>query len=103
MPVTKSDVTTLIFDWDGTLVDSAHLGLLAFQKTFAELGYVFPIDIYESSYSPNWYTTYQALNLPEHLWKRADELWLQMSGRRSRPFITPAIALELSPAAVNHV
>ena len=77
MPVSKSDVTTLIFDWDGTLVDSAHLGLLAFQKTFAELGYVFPIDIYESSYSPNWYTTYQALNLPEHLWKRADELWLQ--------------------------
>ena len=87
MPVTKSDVTTLIFDWDGTLVDSAHLGLLAFQKTFAELGYVFPIDIYESSYSPNWYTTYRALNLPEHLWKRADELWLQHYGEETAELI----------------
>jgi HAD superfamily hydrolase (TIGR01549 family) len=87
MPVTKYDVTTLIFDWDGTLVDSAHLGLLAFQKTFAELGYVFPIDIYESSYSPNWYTTYRALNLPEHLWKRADELWLQHYGEETAELI----------------
>ena len=87
MPVTKSDVTTLIFDWDGTLVDSAHLGLLAFQKTFAELGHVFPIDIYESSYSPNWYTTYRALGLPEHLWKRADELWLQHYGEETAELI----------------
>ena len=87
MPVTKFDVTTLIFDWDGTLVDSAHLGLVAFQKSFAELGYVFPIDIYESSYSPNWYTTYQALGLPQHLWEQADALWLQHYGQETAELI----------------
>jgi HAD superfamily hydrolase (TIGR01549 family) len=87
MPITKSEVTTLIFDWDGTLADSAHLGLVAFQKTFAELGYLFPIDIYESSYSPNWYTTYQALGLPRHLWKQADALWLQHYGEETAELI----------------
>ena len=55
MPSQKTDITTLVFDWDGTLVDSAHLGLAAFQNTFAELGFAFPADIYEASYSPNWY------------------------------------------------
>jgi len=87
MPATKSNVTTLIFDWDGTLVDSAHLGLLAFQKSFAELGYLFPLDVYESSYSPNWYTTYQALGLPEDLWERADGLWLQHYGQETADLI----------------
>ena len=38
-------ISTLLFDWDGTLADSAHLGLAAFQKTFAELGVSFGVDI----------------------------------------------------------
>jgi HAD superfamily hydrolase (TIGR01549 family) len=72
----NNSITTILFDWDGTLVDSAHLGLQAFQKAFAELGEPFPIDVYESTYSPNWYTTYEALCLPRDKWQRADELWL---------------------------
>ena len=72
----NNSVTTILFDWDGTLVDSAHLGLQAFQETFAELGEPFPIDVYESTYSPNWYATYEGLGLPRDKWHRADELWL---------------------------
>jgi len=85
MPNTNID--TLIFDWDGTLVDSAHLGLAAFQKTFAELGVAFPLDIYEAHYSPNWYSTYTALGLSEDLWERADHLWLQHYGEETAPLI----------------
>jgi HAD superfamily hydrolase (TIGR01549 family) len=73
-------ITTIIFDWDGTCVDSAHLGLAAFQKTFAELDHAFPLDIYESAYSPNWYSTYEALGLPREKWRTADELWLKHYG-----------------------
>ena len=80
-------INTLVFDWDGTLVDSAHLGLLAFQKTFAELDVPFPMEIYEASYSPNWYSTYRALGLPEELWQRADSLWLQHYGEETAPLI----------------
>jgi len=85
MPNTQ--INTLVFDWDGTLVDSADLGLLAFQKTFAELGVVFPIEIYEAAYSPNWYSTYRALGLSEDLWERADTLWLQHYGEETASLI----------------
>jgi len=80
-------ITTLVFDWDGTLADSAHLGLAAFQKTFAELGVEFPLDIYEATYSPNWYSTYEALGLPKDKWQIADELWLRHYGEDSASLI----------------
>ena len=83
----QDHINTLVFDWDGTLVDSAHLGLTAFQKTFAELGHEFPLDIYEAHYSPNWYSTYTALGLPSELWERADALWLQHYGEQSAELI----------------
>jgi HAD superfamily hydrolase (TIGR01549 family) len=87
MPDMTESITTLIFDWDGTLADSANLGLLAFQKTFAELNVAFPMDIYEASYSPNWYSTYEALGLPRDKWETADQLWLKHYGKQSAELI----------------
>jgi HAD superfamily hydrolase (TIGR01549 family) len=81
-------INTLVFDWDGTLVDSAHLGLSAFQKTFSELGHAFPLDIYEAHYSPNWYLTYESLGLPSDLWERADALWLEHYGEQTATLIS---------------
>jgi len=75
-------ITTLLFDWDGTLVDSAHLGRAAFEKTFAELGFQFSHAIYETSYSPNWYTVYEALALPRDQWQLADDLWRRHYGEQ---------------------
>src|SRR5215831_16292427 len=85
-----SSITTLVFDWDGTLADSASLGLAAFQKTFAELGVAFPQQIYEATYSPNWYSTYEALGLPKELWQVADELWLRHYGEETAQLIAGA-------------
>jgi len=82
-----NDITTLIFDWDGTLVDSAQLGLVAFEKTFSELGFPFAHAVYEARYSPNWYSTYEALGLPNELWEVADELWLRHYGEQSASLI----------------
>src|ERR1043165_1512395 len=76
-------INTLLFDWDGTLVDSAHLGLAAFEKTFSELGVVFAHEIYEAKYSPHWYSTYEALGLPKDLWQTADDLWIRHYGEQS--------------------
>ena len=83
-------VTTFLFDWDGTLADSAGLGLAAFQKTFADLGVAFPLDVYEATYSPNWYSTYQALGLPKEKWQIADDLWLQHYGEETAELIEGA-------------
>jgi HAD superfamily hydrolase (TIGR01662 family) len=88
-PITAS-VTTLLFDWDGTLVDSAQLGLTAFQQSFATLGVVFDHDIYREAYSPNWYSVYQAMGLPQDKWDRADELWTQHYGEQSAQLVDGA-------------
>lgn len=83
----NSHITTLLFDWDGTIVDSAHLGLVAFEKTFDELGVPFAHAVYEATYSPNWYSTYEALGLPKDRWQVADELWIRHYGEQSAPLI----------------
>ncbi|MEK6406356.1 MAG: HAD family hydrolase [Acidobacteriota bacterium] len=75
-------IKTLLFDWDGTLFDSARAGLLAFRKTFDDLGIAFTNEFYESRYSPNWYAMYEALNLAKDKWQMADELWLQHYGEQ---------------------
>ncbi|MGI8917877.1 MAG: HAD family hydrolase, partial [Pyrinomonadaceae bacterium] len=68
-------ISALLFDWDGTLVDSAQLGLVAYEKSFAELGVPFDHEAYRAVYSPNWLTVYEGLGLPKEHWQRADELW----------------------------
>jgi HAD superfamily hydrolase (TIGR01509 family) len=73
-------ITTLLFDWDGTLFDSACAGFAAFQKTFGDLGISFTHEVYEAGYSPNWYAMYETLSLPKDKWKIADELWLEHYG-----------------------
>jgi HAD superfamily hydrolase (TIGR01509 family) len=73
-------ITSLLFDWDGTIVDSHQLGLMAFERSFADLGVTFDYETYRRVYSPNWYSVYQAMGLPNEKWDRADELWMQHYG-----------------------
>ena len=85
-------ITTLLFDWDGTLFDSSRAGRLAFQKTFDDLGIPFTQEFYDSRYSPNWYAMYEALNLPKDKWKTADDLWLQHYGEEPPRLVEGAAA-----------
>ena len=84
------NITTLLFDWDGTIADSAQLGLNAFQKSFDSLGFKFPQEIYEAAYSPNWYSIYEAMGLPKEKWSMADDLWLQHYGEQTARLIDGA-------------
>jgi len=82
--INSSNVTnTLLFDWDGTLVDSAQLGLAAFEQSFAALGVAFDREIYRAVYSPNWYSVYEAMGLPKEKWQLADDLWVQHYGQQT--------------------
>jgi HAD superfamily hydrolase (TIGR01509 family) len=76
-------INTLLFDWDGTLVDSAQLGLAAFEHSFAALGVTFDREIYRAVYSPNWYSVYEAMGLPKEKWQLADDLWVQHYGEQT--------------------
>jgi HAD superfamily hydrolase (TIGR01509 family) len=77
-----ASITTLLFDWDGTVVDSAQLGLRAFEQSFAELGVSFDMEVYAQVYSPNWYSVYEALGLPKEKWLEADNLWVHYYGEQ---------------------
>jgi HAD superfamily hydrolase (TIGR01509 family) len=82
MSSSSPSITTLLFDWDGTLVDSAQLGLTAFERSFAALGVGFDHEIYRAVYSPNWYSVYEAMGLPKDKWQQADDLWIQHYGEQ---------------------
>ena len=82
MPDSQRSITTLLFDWDGTLVDSAQLGQTAFEQSFAALGVAFDQEVYRAVYSPNWYSVYEAMGLPKEKWQQADELWIQLYGEQ---------------------
>jgi HAD superfamily hydrolase (TIGR01662 family) len=86
----KRVITTLLFDWDGTLVDSAQLGLTAFEQSFAVLGVAFDHDIYREVYSPNWYLVYEAMGLPKDKWQKADELWIHHYGEQTAQLVDGA-------------
>ena len=90
MPTPTRVITTLLFDWDGTVVDSAQLGLTAYEKAFAELGIPFDHDTYREVYSPNWLSVYAGLGLPKEQWQRADELWTHHYGQLTAELIEGA-------------
>ena len=72
----RSGITTVCFDWDGTLCDSGAAGMRAFQKSLAEFGIGFTELEYRAIYTPRWHCMYEALQLPEDSWDKADERWL---------------------------
>lgn len=80
-------IDTILFDWDGTLIDSAPCSFAAFQKAFCDLGIPLEFALYEKVYSPNWYTMYQALQLPENKWQEADDLWTYHYGKAAAPLV----------------
>lgn len=80
----------MLFDWDGTVVDSAHLGLIAYEKSFAALGISFDHETYRAVYSPNWLSVYEGMGLPKEHWQRADELWTQHYDEQSAELIEGA-------------
>jgi HAD superfamily hydrolase (TIGR01509 family) len=65
----------VLFDWDGTLVDSADLSFRCYVTVFTRFGVPFDRDAYARTYSPDWYRTYRLLGLDEATWPEADLLW----------------------------
>ncbi|HSP15681.1 MAG TPA: HAD family hydrolase [Thermoanaerobaculia bacterium] len=67
----------VLFDWDGTLVDSAESTYRVYVRLFADYGIAFDRDVFRRTYSPAWHNTYRDLGLPEDRWKEADAKWMR--------------------------
>jgi HAD superfamily hydrolase (TIGR01509 family) len=65
----------VLFDWDGTLIDSYDADTSSYLAMFKELGISWGLQELEKHYSPNWYQVYRAAKLPRKLWADADRSW----------------------------
>jgi HAD superfamily hydrolase (TIGR01549 family) len=66
----------VIYDWDGTLADSAEASYRCYVRVFGQHGIAFDRARFQATYSPDWYETYRAVGLAEALWEDADARWL---------------------------
>jgi len=68
----------VLFDWDGTIVDSAEASYRCYVRLFESYRIPFDRERFQSTYSPEWYRTYTALGLPRECWEEADARWLEL-------------------------
>jgi HAD superfamily hydrolase (TIGR01509 family) len=68
----------VLFDWDGTLLDSADACWRSYERLFRSLEIPFDRGIFDCTYSPDWYRTYEKVGLPRERWDEADAAWLEM-------------------------
>lgn len=75
----------IIFDFDGTLLDSFPDHLRAYQVALAPYGIHLTAEAYFAAYSPHWYDTYEMLGLPREDWAAIDEAWLAAAANHASP------------------
>lgn len=65
----------ILFDWDGTLVDSLGAFHRANATVMAAFGLQFDETIYRRNYVPDWRQMYLRLGIPEDRLEEANDLW----------------------------
>jgi len=85
----------ILFDWDGTLLDSAEASFRCYRRLFAGYGIDFTREVFARTYAPDWYRTYAGIGLPQENWQEADARWLAIYAGEScalRPGAAEALA-----------
>lgn len=80
----------VLFDWDGTLVDSYEADSAAYLAMFQEMGISWGLEDLARHYSPNWYRVYRAAKLPRARWDDADLAWRKHYAKHSPALIVGA-------------
>jgi len=78
----------VLFDWDGTLLDSYRADVHAYLGMFAALGVRWGERELRRHYSPDWHRIYRAAHIPPQRWDEADRLWARFY-RQQRPRLLP--------------
>jgi phosphoglycolate phosphatase len=91
----------ILFDWDGTLVDT--LGAL-FQANVAVMtAFDLPFDeaLYRQHFTPDWRVMYRRLGVPDHRVEEANERWLKAYENGLEATIFPGVADALARLAAS--
>jgi len=84
----NSAIEYVLFDWDGTLLNSFEADAAAYMHMFGALGMSWSIAKLKRCYSPNWHRVYRAAGLRRARWEEADRLWRRFY-LRQRPELQP--------------
>jgi beta-phosphoglucomutase-like phosphatase (HAD superfamily) len=68
-------VEAILFDWDGTLVDSLGAFHRANSVVMEAFGLPFDVARYRVHYTPDWREMYRRLGVPDHRLDEANALW----------------------------
>jgi HAD superfamily hydrolase (TIGR01549 family) len=82
----------ILFDWDGTLVDSAATSFRCYVRVFSAFGIEYDRAAFERTYTPDWYRTYEAVGLPRERWPEADAFWTRCYGEETSVLLPGARA-----------
>lgn len=82
--------SAVLFDWDGTLLNSYEADLRAYLSMFHALGINWNEGELAQHYSPNWLRVYRAAKLPRSKWTEADRLWTHAYKLENPPLLAGA-------------
>ena len=78
------DRSAILFDWDGTLLDSFPASYRASMAVLRHYGIDVDRERFLETYSPNWYASYERLGVHRDEWDNADRLWRRSYARERR-------------------
>ena len=88
MKLIRFSARAVLFDWDGTLLNSYAADVRAYLSMFRALGIKWTEREVNLHYSPNWYRVYRAALLPRSKWIEANRLWAR-AYKLERPPLLP--------------
>jgi len=91
----------VLFDWDGTLLNSYAADTAAYLAMFREMQIPWGLPELGAHYSPNWYRVYRAAKLPRSKWDAADQAWRANYAKQS-PKLLPGARRVLVQLARHH-
>jgi len=91
----------ILFDWDGTLLDSYAADTAAYLAMFRAIGVPWGVAELEAHYSPNWYRVYRAAKIPRAKWDEADRFW-RLNYAKQAPKLLPGVRRVLSQLSRRH-
>jgi HAD superfamily hydrolase (TIGR01549 family) len=71
----KRKILAVLFDWDGTLLNSYAADSAAYLAMFRQMQISWDLQDLARHYSPNWYNVYRAAGLHRSRWAAADLAW----------------------------
>jgi pyrophosphatase PpaX len=88
--IAKFSLRAVLFDWDGTLLNSYEADLRAYLSMFHALRINWTERELAQHYSPNWLRVYRAAKLPRSKWIEADRLWTRAYKLEKPPLLAGA-------------